>query len=1014
MPICRHGITAPCLLVTACTALVVTSIAQVWENGNVTFVADDLAAWLVGLVADAGRKKLTALLLGDQQERELSRAATAAVLATALELGPSGVDATEHLAMVISEVFEVPAAVELTGQLTMLEALRAGVAAQVAVLGCASMTGRGESWAEIADVDVQALAQQLSDNLVREIMVRGAQGGVLAPLANQFNHDLAHLQNLQLELSLSDLRNEVRSAMERERRGIASQPNPILRRARLEQAQLPPRPIGFTGRHDEMAILAGLLDPGAGHEAVLVSAAGLAGVGKTALAVAAGHGARDRGWFAGGSLFIDLHGYDSSALLPGQALDTLLRALGIEAEDIPPGTEERAALYRSVLARIRDPLLIIADNASSETQVRPLLPGTGPHRVVVTSRNTLAGLHARLLDITVLDSRSSIRMLDTLMRSARPEDTRISDDQQAAERLGRACGGLPLALQIVAALLKADPGLVAADLAADLESEHHRLEQLRYDDGADDALSVEAAFELSYRALTPGSRRLFQLLGLVPGPDASTAAVAVLADLTPVQARRMLAGLARAHLVEEIPPRGGRWQMHDLVRLYARRLSDQDAGDRGKVPGLDLLYDYYAQMAAAARGRLQAQPAVTAPDMFADETAGLAWFDAERRCLVAAVTEAHDQHRDEIAVRLSVSLAGYLYSRRRFDDMIMTCTVGLAAAKQLGDRAHEAAALGNLGIALSAMRRLDESISAFKDAVAIFRETGDRHTEALALNDLGGELREVGRFDEAFTSHHEAAAIFREVGDRKGEGMAANNIGAALQEKRRFAEALTSHQDAAVIFREIGDRYEEGRATDNIAMALRAMGRFDEAIKANYEATVIFRETGDRHDEGLAAINLGCLLIDTGRPGDAINAFRNAAVIFRENEDRHSEGRALYNLGLALLTSGPLDEALTIIQEAVGIFRETRDREREAISLTDLGAALLEAGRLDEALTVGQEAVDIARETGDRSSEAAALDDLSATLREAGRLDEALTASQEAAAILRQADNALPERGSPK
>ena len=167
---------------------------------------------------------------------------------------------------------------------------------------------------------------------------------------------------------------------------------------------------------------------------VVSAVAGLAGVGKTALAIQAAHTARAAGWFPGGVLFLDLHGYDEQAVQPGQALDALLRALGIPAEHIPPGTEERAGLYRSALAQITDPVLVVADNASAEAQVRLLLPGPGPHRVLVTSRHTLAGLGARLLDVKVLDGAAAIALVEEVLRAARPGDDRIS--QRPARRPG--------------------------------------------------------------------------------------------------------------------------------------------------------------------------------------------------------------------------------------------------------------------------------------------------------------------------------------------------------------------------------------------------------------------------------------------------------------------------------------------------------------------------------------------------------------------------------------------------
>ena len=139
-------------------------------------------------------------------------------------------------------------------------------------------------------------------------------------------------------------------------------------------------------------------------------------------------------------------------------------------EHIPPTAEERAGLYRSVLAQISEPVLVIADNASSEAQVRPLLPGAGPHKVLVTSRHTLAGLGARLVDVTVLDEEAAIDLLDVALRAARPDDDRIAGDQDAALGVARVCGGLPLALQITAALLNADPALSTGELAGQLSS----------------------------------------------------------------------------------------------------------------------------------------------------------------------------------------------------------------------------------------------------------------------------------------------------------------------------------------------------------------------------------------------------------------------------------------------------------------------------------------------------------------------------------------------------------------
>jgi tetratricopeptide (TPR) repeat protein len=666
-------------------------------------------------------------------------------------------------------------------------------------------------------------------------------------------------------------------------------------------AQLPPLVPGFIGREAELAMMEGLLDPAGAAGAVVVSAvAGLAGVGKTALAVQAGHAARKRGWFAGGVLFVDLHGYDEAPVVPGQALDALLRALGMPGEHIPPGAEARAGLYRSALAEISDPVLVIADNASSEAQVRLLLPGPGPHRVVVTSRHTLAGLGARLLDVTILDQGAGVALLEAALRAARPDDDRISADREAAGRLAGSCGGLPLALQIVAALLKADPARGVSELAGELAAERGRLAVLRYDDGSGaGAPSVTAAFELSCRRLDETAARLLRVLPVNPGPDVSTATVAVLADVPEAEARRVLGQLVRAHLVDGI---GGRWRMHDLLRLYAQQLSDAHADADGREQAMERLLGYYLHTADAADDHLRALPGMVVPADFASWDDALAWLDDERPNLVAAVAMAAETGPGRFALRLPIILGTYFHRRRRFDDMLTTTAMSLETARQLGDRDGEGRALSNLGSALHEVHRFDEAIAACRDAVVIFRETGDRHREGGGLHNLGNSLREAGRFDEAIAACRDAAVIFRELGDRRVEGMVLTSLGAALAEAGLLDPAIAACRDATVIFRELDDRRLEGMALTNLGNCLREAGRFDEAITAHQGDLAICRELDDRYGQGVALDNLGLALREAGRVGEAIIAHRDAAAIYRELGDQDGESEALDNLATARAT----------------------------------------------------------------------------------------------------------------
>ena len=932
------------------------------------FVADDLGAWLVGALAEAGRRRLTTLVLGSDQERALRQAATAALQFTAAELRPEGGKRASELAMVVSQVFGAPLPdALLTVQATLLEALQAGIADQLAVLGDPGLTGTGQSSADVLGVRAETLAEKLTSHLVQEIVVRGSRGGPLAPLAGQLNHDVTHLQLQQLEGTVGRLVEELRDAFA---------PLDISPPAPVALAQLPPLAAEFTGRESDLAVMMGLLDPaGAGGTVVVSAVAGLPGVGKTELAAQAGYAAWNRGWF-GGVLFIDLHGYDAP-IKPKQALYKFLRDLGVPAEQIPPRAEQQVGLYRSELAKVSKPVLVIADNASEEGQVWPLLPGPGPHRVVVTSRETLGGLDARLLDLTVLDTDAGVALLDAALQTSRPDDKRISGDPKAARRLAEICGGLPLALQIVGALLKAHPTLRAGSLADELSDEKARLEVLRYGSGPG-ALSVEAAFELSYRRLEEAAARVFRLLPVNPGPDLSTSAVTVLAGLPAGQVPRVLRDLDSAHLIESAPGAQDRWRLHDLLRLYAQQLSDNDPDADGRERARDRLSRYYLDKARAADEHLQALPYESVSAEFASRDSAVAWLDAERPNLVAAVRMAANTGPPEIARDLPLALGQFFYSRRLFDDWRATLDTSLKIARRRGDQNEESKALTKLGWALIEVRQFEKAIAACHAAVAIFRELPDRQGEGEALNNLGIALRQVNRLEEAISTSQDAAAIFREAPDPRGEGIALTNIGLALGSVGRLEEAITAHEDAAAICRSIGDRHEEAAALTNLGSALQQAGRLEEAITTCQDAVAIYRQTGDRHGEGTALGRLGLALQEVGRSEEAITASQEAAAIFRETRDRHEEAAALTNLGSALQQAGRLEEAITTCQDAVAIYRQTGDRHGEGTALGRLGLALQEVGRSEEAITASQEAAAICRETRDHERERIELDALEA------------------------------------
>jgi hypothetical protein len=392
--------------------------------------------------------------------------------------------------------------------------------------------------------------------------------------------------------SVVDVHNEMSGSTD----GPVIQIGSIGRSARTALAGLPPVPVEFTGREDDLRVLAEVLDGVSPSRPVVVSSvSGMGGVGKTTLVLRAAHDAVARGRFPGGSLFINLMGYSNTALQPSEALAILLAALGEENPDKQQSSEQ---IYRSRLDAC-EPMLIVLDNASSSQQVRPLLPGSSKHRAVVTSRHTLTDLGARLIDLDNFTATESVHLVDAVLRTARPHDTRVADDPHAARALTQLCAGLPLALSIAASILASDAGQPISELVTALEDAATRLQEL----SLDETYGVHPVFTLSYARLTPDEARLFRLFAVAPGQQASQETAAALAGLSQRETRRLLDALRRAHMLEPGSPRGY-FKFHDLVRLYAEDRLQFDEDEACRRAARTRLATYYYNSACEAHCRL--------------------------------------------------------------------------------------------------------------------------------------------------------------------------------------------------------------------------------------------------------------------------------------------------------------------------------------------------------------------------------------------------------------------------
>ncbi|MFE9249835.1 tetratricopeptide repeat protein [Streptomyces sp. NPDC007088] len=706
---------------------------------------------------------------------------------------------------------------------------------------------------------------------------------------------------------------------------------------------VPGLPPEFTGRDVERGALLDLLDPEREQRETAPAVAVIAGppgVGKTTLAYAVAHAAQDRKWFTG-VMLVDLRGYDPRPARAGDVLDALLRSLGVRPKHIPPEEADRAALYRSQLKSrtgAGERLLVIADNASSVEQTRPLLPPDHHHALLVTSRSVLPGI-GRQRPLDLLSPGAATTLLDAALRQADPEDSRVADDREAALRVARACGHLPLALQITAALLITDPGQPLAERAERLSGAEDRLDGL--DDGE---RSVRATFDQSLQSLLPQQADLFRRLSLNPGPDISTRAAALLNDTPEPVTERLLSRLATAHLVARGEVRG-RWQMHDLLRDYAadraRAATRTSRPTRRRYEqALARLREYYARTAEAATTHVPGNGIVPDPG-FADWDEAMSWLDAERSNLLALAL-SEESGTALVVNRSCFALMPYLAWQRRFEEAVAVSARALDICRATGDH-NEAIAWNNFGLALQDLRRYDEALAAHTTARDLHHQHNVPQSEAIALNSLGLALQALRRYDEALAAHTTARDLHHQHNDPHSEANTWVSLGITLQALRRYEEALAAHTTARDLHHQHNDPHSEAIAWNNLGTVLQKLRRYDEALAAHTTALDLYRGHKDPHREAIAWNNLGTVRRDKGDHAEAVAAGTRSAAAFAGLNDPYREGEALKELATTLAAAGrPRPETRDTWLRSAAAYGRATAAEKEA------AASLAEADRLSE------------------------------------------------------------------
>jgi DNA-binding SARP family transcriptional activator/Tfp pilus assembly protein PilF len=736
-------------------------------------------------------------------------------------------------------------------------------------------------------------------------------------------------------------------------------------------AELPADVTMFTGRAAELAELDRLLvpsgpDAAAGPRtatAVVSAVSGTAGVGKTALALHWAH--RAAGRFPDGQLYVNLRGYDpGQPVTAADALAGFLRALGVAGQDIPAQEDERATRYRSLLAGRR--ILVVADNAGEVEQVRSLLPGSAGCAVLVTSRDSLAGLvardGARRLDLDLLPLPDAVGLLRALIGA------RADAEPAAATMLAEQCSRLPLALRVAAELAVARPDIPLAKLAGELAG-RSRLDLLEA--GGDPHTAVRAVFSWSCQHLDRAAEHGFRLLGLHPGPDFEIYAVAALTGSTLAQARRLLGLLARAHLIQPSGP--GRYGMHDLLRAYAAEQAGTHIGAGERRSALTRLFDHYLHTAAAAMdvlfpaeaSRRPRVPAAASPGpSLSGADAARAWLDAQRPTLIAVAAHATDHGWPGHATRLAVTLWRYLEIGGHYPEAIAMHSCARRAARHDGDPAAEAEALNSLGVVHWRQGRYQQATDHIQQALALFRQVGDQRGEARALANLGNVDRLQGRLAESIGLHQQALALFRQVGDRTAEARELNNLGASIAHQGRYLEAIDYLQQALALNRDIGDRVTEVYALINLGDLTMWQGRYQEAVDYLQQALALGRETGNRTTESRALGGLGEVDLRRGRYAEAMDYLQQGLTLCRDTGDRSGEAAALNALGEVFAATGEAERARAQYAAALGLARQIDERLLEARAHDGLARTCEAGGDSGQARLHWQQALALYTELG--------------------------------------------------
>ncbi|WP_084143163.1 BTAD domain-containing putative transcriptional regulator [Amycolatopsis taiwanensis] len=732
--------------------------------------------------------------------------------------------------------------------------------------------------------------------------------------------------------------------------------------------QLPPDIADFSGRDEQLReIGASLSVPAGGTAVTIVQIEGMGGVGKTRLAIHLAHRSLTTGRHGDVQLYVDLRGHaDQPPADPSAVLASFLRLLGVPGDQIPPGIDERASLYRDRLYGTN--ALVLLDNAADENQVLPLLPAGPANLVLITSRRTLALDGARTFPLDVFTPAEAGELLARVVGAER-----VAAEPEAASRVVELCGRLPLAVALAARRLRSRSAWTIADFATRLEQADDRLNEL-----AAGSRRLRAMFDQSYQALSGDEQRVFRLLGLHPGEDFARDSVAALAALPPSQAQHLLDRLVDENLAAVVAR--GRYRVHGLVREYARALAHEIDSEERRHEAHTRLLDFYLRETARAAHLLtvgeelmRIESSHLPNSSSRDET--WRWLETECACLVGAAefaarngwrtharrligflrqclswTGCHpdpDWMRNQesalpaalaagdstgAALTHELAAAACLH-RGRTEEARGHLLLALELHREAGFKSFEIGPLEGLIVTCSRLGEFAEALRHANRALTLCTEHAPQ-LEATVLGSVGHVLTLLGQFDDAMGVFRKALALSRQAGSADGEIRALAGIGDLHRRMGCHTEAIAELERALVLGHEAVPITEVARSRHVVGNVYRGLSRFDAAL-ANFSAALRFVRVTDATDatvmESAVLVDMGATYREIGNlalASDLVDRGLRLAIARRE---RYQEARALHELAELHRCAARVELALDHWRQAQTLFEELGTPEADEL-----------------------------------------------------------------------------------